>query len=137
MGQRGRTWLMIGILCGMLALTPILVGAQDDDAEATPEATAASVVTDEETTDLEATVEETTAEETIDEETTATEAETSSVVADSDAPRTLFDAYAVEDAPEEEAEEPAGIGLLFFLAGIGAVAAVGVAMVSRDSVNAS
>ena len=129
MGQRGKTWLMIGILCGMLALTPILVSAQDDDAEATPEATAASVVTDEEAT-----------EETSVEETTATEAETeetTSVTADSDAPRTLFDVYAVEDAPEEETEEPAGIGLLFFLAGIGAVVAVGGAMVSRDSVNAS
>ena len=134
MGQRGRTWLMIGILCGMLALTPILVGAQDD-AEATPEATAASVVTDEETTDVEDTVEESTTEETAVEE--AETEETASVVAESDAPRTLFEAYAVEDAPEEEAEDPAGIGLLFFLAGIGAVAAVGVAMVSRDSVTTS
>lgn len=133
MGQRGKKWLMIGILCGVLALTPILVNAQDD-AEATPEATAATVVTDEAT--AEATVEAVDHSEVTTEETEAVSAEdehAATVSSTSDTPQTLFEMHAVEPRPAEETDDPAGIGLLFFLAGIAGIGAIGMAMIGRDS----
>jgi len=138
MGQRGQSWLAVLVLCMVLMLTPIIVGAQDeDDAEATPEATTEAVVDDgiaitNDTVDE--TAEDENAEEEHSEESSEDEDHSEDAEVAEDA-LTLFELRAVEAEETTDEEEPAGVGLLFFLLGIGAVGTVGMAMIGRENFN--